>query len=108
MPFAPWPQSSRKLLDPTGRLYMSVKHGNRRRGLVAPTPAVPTRRLANELAKCRAEGAEALKADFQADVGYGQVGAAQQLLRALDPPPHQVLVGGLAEGLLEAAGEVRG
>jgi hypothetical protein len=66
------------------------------------------RGLAHQPAECGAERAEALKSDLEADIGDAHVGASQQLLRALDPPPYQVLVGRLPEGSLEAASEVRG
>src|SRR5262245_33022225 len=77
-----------------------------RGGSAAPTPPVPSRRLADQIAKCRAERTEALEADLEADLGNGQLCPAQQLLRALDPPPYEVLVGRLAEGSLEAASEM--
>ena len=69
--------------------------------------AVVRRRLADDLAERAAEGAQAVEADVEADVGDAAVGLAQQEHRALDPPPLQVAVRRLPEDGAEAAAEVR-
>src|SRR5215204_2514610 len=72
-----------------------------------PAFGVVARRLADERAKRRAERAQAPEADLDAHLGDGHAGAPEELLGALDPALQEVLVGRLAEGLLEAANEVR-
>ena len=49
--------------------------------------AIVRRRLADDVAERPAEGAQAGKADVEADVGDAAVGLAQQEHRALNPPP---------------------
>src|SRR5215207_7738755 len=73
----------------------------------SPAAGVVARRLADERAKCRAERAEAPEADLETHLGHGEAGAPQELLGALDPAAEEVLMRRLAEGLLEAADEVR-
>jgi hypothetical protein len=70
--------------------------------------AVGRRRLADQLGEAGAERAERRTADGQAHVGDGEVAAAQQCLRPLDAPRHQVRVRRLAVRLTELPGEVRG
>src|SRR5919202_6799509 len=67
--------------------------------------AVRRRRHADDAVERRAERAEALEADLEADLADAELGVAQELLRALDAPRQHVLVRALAEGLLEAAAE---
>src|SRR5262245_54900825 len=64
------------------------------------------RRLANDLVKGAAEGAEAAEADVEADIGDATVGQSQQEHRALDAPALQVAVRRLAEGVAERGNEV--
>jgi hypothetical protein len=73
----------------------------------APAACVGRRGLADELTKSGAEGAEAPEANSEADLGDGEPCVSQELLGALDAAPQEVLVRRLAEGLLEAADEVR-
>src|SRR5215211_5320137 len=68
---------------------------------VAHAGAVLARRQADELAEARAERAQALTADGEADLGDRQLARAQQRLRALDAAGHEICVGRLAERLAE-------
>src|SRR5216683_8398934 len=58
------------------------------------------------LFRSRAEGADALEPDQEADLGDGQVGRSQQVLGALDAAPGQIRPGSLAVGLGERPREV--
>ena len=64
--------------------------------------------LADQLGEACAERAERRTADGQAHLGDGQVAAAQQRLRPLDAPRHQVGVRRLAVRVAELPGKVRG
>src|SRR5712692_5868764 len=55
----------------------------------------------DDVTKCAAEGAEAVEADIEADVGDASLGLAQLEHRALDPPALEVAVRRLAEGHAE-------
>ena len=68
--------------------------------------AVLARRASDELAKARAERAEAREPDQEADLGDREVRGSQERLGALDPAPRQVGAGRLAVGRRECAGEV--
>jgi hypothetical protein len=63
-------------------------------------------RLSDDAAEQRAEGAETLEADFEADVGDGMIPGRQQLPRALEPALLQVFVRRLLELALELPQEV--
>src|SRR6266849_4519213 len=54
-------------------------------------------RDADDVTKCAAEGAEAVEADIEADVGDASLGLAQLEHRALDPPALEVAVRRLGE-----------
>src|SRR5713226_5112532 len=60
----------------------------------------------DNVTKCAAEGAEAVEADIEADVGDASLGLAQLEHRALDPPALEVAVRCLAEGRTERPYEV--
>jgi len=79
---------------------------DRRRAHRPPSTRVLAWGLADELAKGGAEGTETSKPDLEADLGDREAGAAQKILRALDPASQEVLVRCFAEGLLEAAAEM--
>src|SRR5438132_11386221 len=64
------------------------------------------RRHAHEVAEARAERADALEPDQEADLGDGQVGRSQQVLGALDTAPRQIRPRSLAVGLGERTREV--
>src|SRR5512132_2652134 len=81
--------------------------GDPRRGGRPPATRIRARRLANELTKRGAEGTEAPEADGEADLRNGEPRVPQELFRTLDAAPQEVLMGRLAESLLEAADEVR-
>src|SRR5689334_1298971 len=76
--------------------------------LVVVAGPVGARRLADELGEAGGERAQARTAHLEADLGHGEVTAAQQRLGALDAPRHEVGVGRLGVRLAEAAAEVRG
>src|SRR5881396_435941 len=83
-------------------------HGEaRRHGFDDGALTVGSGRFADDLAEGAAEGAEAVEADIEADVGHAAVGLAQQEHGALDAPALEVAVGSLAEGGVEGADEVR-
>jgi len=65
------------------------------------------RALAGDVVEGATEGAEALPARVERDLGDGHVRVAQQRHRALDAPREQVAVRGQPERLLERAREVR-
>src|SRR5260370_27340423 len=60
----------------------------------------------DDVTKCAAEGAEAVEADIEADVGDASFGLAQLEHRALDPPALEVAVRRLAEGRAKRPYEV--
>src|SRR3954452_6998472 len=68
-----------------------------------PAGAERGRRLADDLPEGPAEGGEAGEADVEADLADRVLRGAEQVHRALDAPPLQVAVRGLAEGVLEGA-----
>src|SRR2546430_1125326 len=68
---------------------------------------VGARALPHQFGEAGAERAEGSGADGHAHVGDTQVAPAQEGLRALDPPGHQVVVRRLAVGGAELPGEVR-
>src|SRR2546430_9178286 len=72
---------------------------------VAASPIVG-RGLAHDLAECAAEGAEAVEAHVEADVGDAPLGSAQQVHGPLHAPALQVAVRRLAERGSECADEV--
>jgi hypothetical protein len=89
------------------RVHERETRWDRRRNGRPPPAGIRQRRFADELTECGAEGAKAPEADSEADLGNGELRAPQELLRALDAAAQQVRVRRLAEGLLEAADEVR-
>src|SRR5947209_19047347 len=83
-------------------------HGEAGRGgLDLSLLAVQRRGLAGDLGEGAAEGAEAVEADLQADVGDAAIGFAQQEHGPLDASALQVAVRRLAESRAEGANEVR-
>src|SRR5437588_1673043 len=65
--------------------------------------AIRGRRLADDVAERAAEGAEALEADVEADLGHGVARLAQTLHGALHAPPLQITVRRLTERGAELA-----
>src|SRR2546423_3351624 len=78
-----------------------------RDGLDRPALAVDGRRLADDLLKAAAEGAQAVEANVEADVRHAAVGRPQQEHRPLDPAALKVAVWSLAEGRAKGSDEVR-
>src|SRR6266550_7624002 len=72
---------------------------------VAASPIVG-RGLAHDLAECAAEGAEAVEAHVEADVGDAPLGSAEQVHGPLHAPALKVAVRRLAERGSECADEV--
>jgi hypothetical protein len=70
--------------------------------------AIPGRRHPVRPPEARREGADALQADLEADLGDAMVGVAQQRGGALEPPGQEVLMRRLAERPPELPAEVRG
>ena len=101
--------ASPKLLDQARRgsaehLDHAGRHGGARRVVAGPVGA---RRLPDQLGEAAAERPQRRRAHRHAHLGDGQVTAAQQRHRALDPAGHQVAVRRLAVGLPELPREVR-
>jgi hypothetical protein len=65
------------------------------------------RRITDELAERGAERTQVAETDGEAGRGDGELRVPQELLGALDAPSQEVLVRSLAEGLFEAANEMR-
>src|SRR5712692_6518365 len=78
-----------------------------RDGQDRPALAIGRWRLADDVAKAPAEGAEAGEADVEADVRHTPVGRPQQEHGAFDPPALQVPMRRLAKRCSEGADEVR-
>src|SRR2546425_4927829 len=78
------------------------------RAVAGEARPVRRRRLADDRAERAAEGAEAVEADVEADLGHRPVRLAQELHRPLDAATLQVAVRGLPERRAELAAEVRG
>src|SRR6266480_2890457 len=68
--------------------------------------AIVRRRHADDFAERPAEGAEAVEADVEADVGDAAPGLAQHEHRALDAPALQIAMRSLAERGAEGADEM--
>src|SRR6267143_6257968 len=64
-------------------------------------------RLADDLLKAAAEGAQAVEAEIEADVRHAAIGRPQQEHRPLDPSALQVAVRSLAEGRAKGSDEMR-
>ncbi len=63
--------------------------------------------VADDVAKCTPEAAEALPSGVKGDLGDRKVGIAEQSRRSLDAPTQQVSMRRHTEGLLERSREVR-
>ena len=83
----------------------AARHARERAVVTRP---VGRRRLAHQLGEAGAEGAERRTPDLPADLGDRQLATAQQRLRPLDSPRHQVRVGRLPVRGAELPREVRG
>ena len=100
----------RNLLSyPAGRSHAIAQQAGTRSA--APSPAKRARYAVGGSPtisrKVRAERAEAVESDVEADLGHGTVGLAQQLHRTLHPAALQVAVRRLAKRRPELAAEVR-
>src|SRR3954451_19736315 len=70
--------------------------------------AVCARRLTNDIPERATEGAKAVEADVEADLGHGTIRLSQQLHRPLDAAALEVTVRRLAERVTELAAEMGG
>src|ERR671922_1512731 len=92
----------------SARSRVQTRRARRHAGDVSRPGAVLARRHADELAEARAERAQALAPDGEADLGDRQLARAQQRLRALDAAGHEKGVGRLPLSLAGLAGGRRG
>src|SRR5467141_4097250 len=76
-------------------------------GFDRPALTVRRRRLANDVAKAPAEGAQAVEANVEADVRHAAVGHPQEEHRPLDPAALKVAVRRLGEGRAKGSDEMR-
>src|SRR5438094_860959 len=99
------PRRDRFLISDRFRPYLDYAGRNDRGRRVVARP-IGAGRLADQLGEPGAERAERRTADREASIGDRHVPAPQQRLGPFDPARHQVAVRALAEGRLEAPGEV--
>src|SRR5215211_2521014 len=91
----------------TARSRPRAREAGRNRAEVGGAAAVGRRRLADDGPERPAEGAEARKADVEADLAHLAAGLAQEEHRPLDAPALEVAMRGLAKGGAEGPDEVR-
>src|SRR5262245_65243823 len=89
----------------TARSHPCLREAGRDRAEVGRLPAIPARRLPDELGEGPRERAEAAKADVEADLGDAPIRLPQQEHRPLDTSALEVAMRRLAVDGAESADE---